>query len=129
MSQPRPPWTEEQVENAIGAVLRAGVILAAGVGILGGLLLLGAHGHETVALDSFRRESAQYRSMGGILRGLAGGDSRALIQVAVVLLVATPIARVALALVAFLRQRDRVFTAITALVLALLLFSLLHGAT
>ena len=40
------------------------------------------------------------------------------------LLIATPIARVALSLIAFARQRDRMYVCITTLVLGLLLFSL-----
>jgi uncharacterized membrane protein len=44
-----------------------------------------------------------------------------------VLLIATPIARVALTLVAFLIQRDRLYVALTAVVLVLLLWGLLAG--
>jgi len=44
------------------------------------------------------------------------------------LLIATPIARVGLSLVAFVHQRDRLYAAITAFVLLLLLASLAGGA-
>ena len=44
------------------------------------------------------------------------------------LLIATPVARVALSLVAFVLQRDRLYVGITAFVLALLLASLVGGA-
>jgi uncharacterized membrane protein len=49
---------------------------------------------------------------------------RGLIQLGVLLLIATPVARVAVSLVAFLRQRDRTYALVTAFVLLVLLASL-----
>jgi uncharacterized membrane protein len=51
----------------------------------------------------------------------------AIVQLGLVLLIATPVARVAMSLVAFILQRDRVYVVVTALVLALLIFSLSGG--
>ena len=47
--------------------------------------------------------------------------------VGLVLLIATPVVRVAFMLIAFVVQRDRVYAAISGLVLALLLYGLLLG--
>lgn len=49
------------------------------------------------------------------------------IQLGVVLLLATPITRVALSALAFARQRDRIYVLVTRLVLAVLLASVLIG--
>jgi uncharacterized membrane protein len=49
------------------------------------------------------------------------------IQLGLLLLVATPIARVALSLIGFFRQGDRKYVVITAIVLGILLFSLVGG--
>jgi uncharacterized membrane protein len=54
-------------------------------------------------------------------------DSRAIVQLGLVMLIATPIARVAFTLIAFALQRDRVYVGVTLLVLALLLFGLFFG--
>ena len=51
----------------------------------------------------------------------------AVIVAGLVLLIATPVIRVAVSLVAFTRERDRTFVAITATVLFLLLLSFLLG--
>jgi uncharacterized membrane protein len=54
-------------------------------------------------------------------------DSRGVIQLGLVVLIATPVARVALTLGAFLLQRDRLYAAVTALVLLLLTYGLVWG--
>jgi uncharacterized membrane protein len=118
---------EEKIEREVALWLQGGVLLAALVVLLGGAAYLLTSGGQPGALRVFRGEPAELRSLRGIATGVAGGDSRALIQLGVVLLIATPIVRVALTLVAFLRQRDRLYAGLTALVLVLLLFSLLHG--
>ena len=48
-----------------------------------------------------------------------------MIQLGLLLLIATPVARVAFSLVAFIRQRDRTYIVITTIVLGLLLYSLM----
>jgi uncharacterized membrane protein len=49
------------------------------------------------------------------------------IQLGLLLLIATPVARVAMSLVAFILQRDRVYVVVTLIVLAVLIFSLTGG--
>jgi uncharacterized membrane protein len=51
-------------------------------------------------------------------------DPLALIQLGLFLLIATPVARVILSVAAFAVERDRVYVAITTLVLAILLYSI-----
>jgi uncharacterized membrane protein len=103
------------------------VLVAAVVVILGSVLLLAHYGHAPADFRVFRGEPAELRSVGGVLRAALALDSRAVVQLGLVLLIATPVARVALTLVAFLIQRDRLYVAITATVLALLLYSLVWG--
>jgi uncharacterized membrane protein len=67
------------------------------------------------------------RSIAGIIRGTFAGQPAAIVQLGLVLLIATPVARVAMSLVAFVLQRDRVYVLVTAIVLALLIFSLTGG--
>ena len=59
------------------------------------------------------------------LGGVAGFQCRGIIQFGLVLLIATPVARVAFSVAAFALQRDNTYVAITLIVLAVLLFSLL----
>jgi uncharacterized membrane protein len=120
-------WSDHQVEQIIGRLLQIGVLVAAAVVIVGGVMLLAQYGRTPADFSVFRGEAAELRSVGGIVRAALALDSRAVVQLGLVLLITTPVARVALTLVAFLVQRDRVYVAITALVLALLLYSLVWG--
>lgn len=118
---------EHRVELAVGTLLRWGVLTAAAITAFGGILLLSGHGGEAVALGTFLGEPHGLTSLGGIVTGAFGGDGGAIVQLGVVVLIATPIARVAFTLVAFLHQRDRLYSVVTGLVLAILLFSLFSG--
>lgn len=116
---------EQQLDLFIGRLLQVGVLVAAAVVLYGGIMLLAQSGGAAAAFSSFRGEPEQLRSLVGIVRAAVAGDSRGIVQMGLVLLICTPLARVALTLIAFVAQRDRIFIAITALVLAILLYGLL----
>ncbi len=67
------------------------------------------------------------RSIAGIISDALAVRSGGIIQLGLLLLIATPIVRVAFAVVAFALQRDRVYVIVTLIVLGVLLFSLLGG--
>jgi uncharacterized membrane protein len=118
---------DEQVELVIGRLLQWGVLAAAIVVVIGGILLLAQYGHLPATFRQFNGEGAALRSVGGIIRAAMSGDSRAIVQLGLVLLIATPTARVALTLGAFIIQRDRLYMVTTSIVLALLLYGLIWG--
>src|SRR5262245_16008243 len=124
MADPRADLTDVQVENFLGLVLRTGVILAGIIVLLGGILYLGQHGGATIDRRVFRSEPADLRSFSGIIHDAAALDSRGIIQLGLLLLVATPVARVFFSIIAFLIERDHIYVMISALVLAILLLSL-----
>lgn len=112
------------MERIIGRLLQVGVLAAAAVVVAGGLSLLAHHGAAPADYSVFRGEPETLRTLNGIVRGALALDSRAIVQLGLVLLIATPIARVAMTLVAFALQRDRLYVGLTAVVLLLLLYSL-----
>jgi uncharacterized membrane protein len=118
---------DEQVELVIGRLLQWGVLAAAIVVVTGGLLLLAQYGHLPANFRQFKGEDPALRSVGGIFRAALSGDSRAIVQLGLVLLIATPAARVALTLGAFVIQRDRLYILTTSIVLSLLLYGLIWG--
>jgi uncharacterized membrane protein len=122
---PRSRWTDEQVELFLGTLLRFGVMTAAAVALVGGIIYLATHGGTKPDYRVFQGEPMELRTIGGVVRGATGLNGRAVIQLGLLLLIATPVARVALSLVAFIRQRDRTYTIITALVLLILLYGLI----
>ena len=127
MSEHAPRVSDDAVEQFIGRLLQIGVLIAAAVTLVGGALLLTQHGRSPADYGTFRGEPAYLRSLAGIARAAWTRDSRAIVQLGLALLIATPIARVAFTLVAFALQRDRVYVGVTLLVLALLLFGLFFG--
>lgn len=128
---PAPPAGEDRersVELAIGTMLRAGVVAAAIVTALGGLLLLAHHGGAPADFAEFRGATAPFRGVSAILAGVAAGESAAIVQLGLLLLIATPIMRVALSLLAFARLKDWTYVVLSAIVLAVLLFGLSGAA-
>ena len=120
-------WTDEQVELVIGNLLRIGVILSAAVVLTGGIHYLVKYGSTPPHYRVFNGEPTDLRTPGGIVADALQFRSRGLIQLGLLLLIATPVARVAFAAFAFAKQRDRLYVAVAAIVLALLVFSLAGG--
>jgi len=117
-------WTDERVASLVGNLLRFGVLLAAAVVAIGGLLYLAHHGGEPVAYHVFRGEPRALRNIPGIVSSVDGFGARGIIQLGLLLLIATPVARVAFSAFAFLLERDRMYVVVTLIVLATLLYSL-----
>ena len=118
-------WTDQRIEVIIGSLLRAGVMLAAAVVLIGGVLYLIGHGHETINYTTFHREPQALKSIPAVLEGMASFDASSIMQFGLLLLIATPIARVAFSAVAFALEKDYMYVVITLIVLAVLLYSLL----
>ena len=115
------------VEQLVGRLLQIGVAASAIVTGIGGLMLLLRHGCEVPSYAKFTGEPEAIRTLSGIVHGAAALDARSIIQLGLVLLIATPILRVAFTLVAFALQRDRMYVLITSIVLAVLLYGLIFG--
>jgi uncharacterized membrane protein len=120
-------WTDFRIEQAVGSILRAGVVVAALVVAAGAVVFLVRHGGEHPQYGVFRGEPSELRSIGGIVTSAFAGRGRGLIQLGLLLLVATPVARVVLSIAGFALEGDRTYVVITLIVLAVLLFSLAGG--
>ena len=120
-------WTEERLERAMGRLLRVGVLLSGAVVTAGGVLYLLRHGSTSPHYGIFDGEPSDLRRVPGILREAASLRGRGLIQLGLLLLVATPVARVLFSVVAFAVRRDLTYTAVALLVLAILVYCLSGG--
>ena len=124
MKRHRPENDNHTLEQVLGNVLRTGVLVSASVVLLGGLVYLYRHGLELPSYDMFRGEPADLRALGGILRDAVQLKGRGIIQLGLVLLMATPVARVLFASWSFARERDWVYVGIGVTVFCLLVFGL-----
>ena len=115
---------EHRFELLIGTLLRVGVVISAAVVLIGGILYLLHNGSAAPTVRVFAGEPATLRTIPGIVASAIRLDGRGVIALGLILLVATPVARVAFTLITFVHQRDWTFVVITAIVLAALLSTL-----
>jgi len=120
----KPSWSDERTEQIVGALLQFGVSLAAIVVLIGGVIYLMHSGHEAANFHVFRGEPAVLKNFPDVLRGVVHLQGVAIIQLGLLLLIATPVARVAFSVAAFALERDRTYVFLTLAVLGILLFSL-----
>ncbi|WP_088889100.1 DUF1634 domain-containing protein [Leptolyngbya ohadii] len=126
-------YPEEQAETSpdarlgtlLSRLLRYGVWIATATVLLGGILYLMRHGMEPVNYHLFRGEPDEFRSPQGVIDAVLAGRRRGIVQLGLLFLIATPILRVLVSFLFFLRQRDFIYVLITGLVMSGLLYSLL----
>ncbi len=124
MAEKKPAWTDERSEQVIGRLLRVGVVLSVVTVSIGAVFYLIHHGGERPDYGSFRSEPAGLRSIVQIINGAVRLRSQQIIQCGLVLLLFTPVARVAFSVFAFAVQRDRTYVVVTLIVLAILMASI-----
>jgi len=112
----------------MGALLRSGVVLSAVIVFVGGVLYVMRHRVPATDYRVFRGEPGDLRTISGIFHEALSFSGRGLIQLGLLVLIATPVARVAFSFFAFLYERDWTYVLVTLLVLGLLVYSLFGGA-
>lgn len=120
-------WSDFRIEQTVGHLLRAGVVTSAAVVAAGAVLFLARDGDQVPHYTRFRGEPAELRHVGGIVSTALAGQARGLIQLGLLLLIATPVARVAFSVFGFAFERDHAYVCITLIVLGVLAFSLAGG--
>lgn len=118
-------WTDQQVEITISVLLRVGVMLSAAVVIVGGVLYLFHNSYGIPEDHIFRGEPADLRQVPGVLHDVLALRERGIIQLGILLLILTPVARVAFSVFAFWQQRDQFYIIVTSIVLIILVHGLL----
>ena len=127
MSQPKRVWSDRKMEQVIGTLLISGVIVAALIVLVGGVLYLIRYGATFPDYTVFRGEPPELRSVSGIITNALSFRIHGVIQLGLLLLIATPVARVAFSILAFTLQRDRTYVIVTLIVFAVLIYSLVGG--
>jgi uncharacterized membrane protein len=119
------------VETIISYVLRIGVTTSLAVVILGCVVGLARHPAFLLSPDALQEltgKSAVFpHSLTDVATGVREMRGQAVIAAGLLLLILTPVMRVAVSIFAFIYQKDRVFTLITTVVLIILLFSFVLG--
>jgi uncharacterized membrane protein len=119
--------TDQELDVSVAGMLRFGVTLSALVVLAGGLLFLRHPWSAIPDYSHFRAGDSSLRTLSGIVRGAVRLSPQSIIQLGLILLIATPVARIAFCVVGFARQRSRLYVLISLTVLIILLFSLVNS--
>jgi uncharacterized membrane protein len=127
---------DQRLEVAIATLLRIGVVSAAVLVCIGGIMVLRHPGAPVPDYTAFNPPGspvsptpagAAIHSIAAVFHQLRDGSGASIIALGLLVLIATPIARVIFAIIGFARERDLLYTVISFIVLAILIFSLVHG--
>ncbi len=125
-----------RVELFIAHLLRWGVVISFSIVAIGIALVLitGQTGYQSIRLDNLDSLIAYHsghpdypNSINDVIAGIAAIKPYALITLGLLILIAIPVMRVAVSVIAFFMERDWVYVAVTSFVLAALLFSFVFG--
>jgi uncharacterized membrane protein len=118
---------QADLNDAIGSILRYGVALSSVVVVAGLVLVLFAPPPGTpetlqgAIAANFGRPTL---SPSALAAAVAQGNGIGVLQLGLLILIATPITRVAASVILFLRDRDALYVGVTLLVLTMLLLAL-----
>jgi uncharacterized membrane protein len=120
-----------KVELLISRLLGWGVLCSLAITLLGIGVTFARHPSYLTNRDELHalvEMGARFPvSLSAIARGVMHGQGRSIVLVGLLLLIATPVVRVAVSIVTFIYERDPRYVLITATVLALLLTSFFLG--
>jgi uncharacterized membrane protein len=120
--------TDLRIEMFLGQLLRVGVAFAAIVLLVGGGMYLRSAAYDPVPnYKLFQGQPQELTSVRQTVQGSAEFEPLAIMQLGLLFLIATPVARVVFSIVGFAMERDWLYIGVTLVVLALLLFSLASG--
>ena len=117
-------WNDDRVEKWVGLLLRIGVLLAAAVVLAGGILYMIQNRGPRPDYSKFQGEPVTFATLHGAATGIATLEPRSIIMFGLLLLIATPIARVGMCVAGFAFERDKMYVAVSSLVLVILLYSI-----
>ncbi|MDR1653191.1 MAG: DUF1634 domain-containing protein [Prevotellaceae bacterium] len=120
---------QKQTEIMIGKSLRVGVIASVLITLCGGILYLFQHqGLATQYAPAPDETDAHFAGAQPYLRGISTVvahilqlDGAAIVQLGVIVLIATPLLRIVLSLAAFIIEKDKLYALIAAIVLTIIL--------
>ncbi len=119
------------VNTAIFWVLRAGVLISIAIILAGLVLTFGHHPeyfHSRPALGSLTSPSAHFpNTLGDVVAGVRALHGQAIIMLGLLVLIATPVARVVLSVFIFIVETDWLYTGITTAVVVILFISFAIG--
>lgn len=126
-SPSRKSFKDKDMQAIIGWILRIGVSASMIIVFVGGVFFVYRHGHSIPDYRDFKGVPYFIHNTGGILEGVRNLKGQAIIQLGIILLIATPVIRVAFSAVGFIIEKDYLYTAISIIVLLIIFASMISG--
>lgn len=121
------------VDVAIATLLRTGVVLSIAIVTIGITFTFAHHPDyfsSRPALGTLTSANTHFpSSIADVVAGVRHLRGQSIVMAGLLLLIATPVARVAFSIVVFVIERDRLYASITVTVLIILLIAFALGAT
>ena len=114
---------DTDLEMVIGQLLRYGVILSSIIVAAGGVVYLHRHGAEHPLYRQFKGEPSKMKEIIPLWQAVLRGEGRPLIQLGLLVLIATPIARIVFSVFGYLLEKDYLYVLITAVVFVVILIN------
>jgi uncharacterized membrane protein len=115
---------DKDIEKIMGNLLRYGVILSAIIVIIGAVIYLFQHGNALPNYNEFAGEPKGITEVKKVWKTAFDGRGRSIIQLGLLVLIATPIARIIFSIIGYIFEKDYLYIIITIIVLSVILFSL-----
>jgi uncharacterized membrane protein len=120
-------FKDKDMQVIIGWILRAGVAVSMILVSVGGVFFLYRHGNSIPDYKDFKGVPYFIHNTEGIIAGVFSLKGQAIIQLGIVLLIATPVIRVAFSAIGFIIEKDYLYTTISIIVLLIILASMISG--
>jgi len=116
--------SDYDIESVMGKLLITGVIISGTLILAGGIFYIIQEGLSIPHFKTFRGVPSNLRSVKQICTGFVHLESLSIIQMGLLLLIATPIARVIFSVIGFLFEKDYLYVLISLIVLAIIAYSI-----
>jgi len=120
-------FKDTDMQLLLGRVLRAGTIISVSIVFIGGIIYLYRHGQSVADYSVWNGVPVFIQHAGSLVNGAFDFRGQAIIQIGIILLVATPIMRVIFSTIGFVLEKDYIYTGISILVLLIILASMISG--
>jgi uncharacterized membrane protein len=117
--------TQPQAERFAACIVRIAVICSVILALSGGIFYFFHFGGTLPHYEKFTGEPAHLTTIRGVIAAACHFDFRAVMQLGVIILLLIPLCRVAVFLGTFIMQHDWLYSAVTLIVLSILLYALL----
>jgi uncharacterized membrane protein len=120
-------FTDKDMQAIIGWILRIGVSTSMILVFIGGIFFLYRHGNSIPDYRDFKGVPYFIHNTDGIIAGVLNLKGQAIIQLGIVMLIATPVIRVTFSAIGFILEKDYLYMVISIIVLLIILASMLSG--